>query len=252
MIKTLKSYNDKVLTITLSSNDVNSIKIFMLKELYNVLDDMISSSTRFVIFNSDRKHFCAGADLKERSTFNENETIRFLNDLNELYHKVQSLEIPTISVINGACLGGGLELALSCDFRIGYEDSIYSFPEASIGIIPGAGGTQRITNLIGLSKSMEWIFSSKKYTANQALRYGVIDFMVNKSNSSDFINNFILKIIDNAPLAIKSVKNSINSAFIDHGFKVERQEYLKVLNSDDRDEGLKSFKGKRKPNWKNK
>ena len=147
-----------------------------------------------------------GADLKERSKFNENETIEFLNDLNELYHKVQSLEIPTISIINGACLGGGLELALSCDFRIGYEDSIYSFPEASIGIIPGAGGTQRITNLIGLSKSMEWIFSSKKYTANEALRYGVIDFMINKSNYSDFINNFILKIIDNAPLAIKSVK----------------------------------------------
>ena len=100
----------------------------------------------------------------------------------------------------------GLELALSCDFRIGYEDSIYSFPEASIGIIPGAGGTQRITNLIGLSKSMEWIFSSNKYTANEALKYGVIDFIVNKYNYIDFINNFIIKIIDNAPLAIKSVK----------------------------------------------
>ena len=251
MIKTSKSHNDKVLTITLSVNDVNSIKISVLKDLYNVLYDINYTTTRFVIFNSDRKHFCLGADLKERSKFNENETIEFLNDLNELYHKVQSLEIPTISIINGACLGGGLELALSCDFRIGYEDSIYSFPEASIGIIPGAGGTQRITNLIGLSKSMEWIFSSKKYTANEALRYGVIDFMINKSNYSDFINNFILKIIDNAPLAIKSVKKTINSAFIDHGFKIERQEYLKVLKSDDRDEGLKSFKEKRKPNWKN-
>ena len=251
MIKTLKSYNKKVLTITLSVNDVNSIKICMLKDLCDVIDNMISSSTRLVIINSDRKHFCAGADLKERSTFNEDETIEFLNDLNELYHKVQSLEIPTISIINGACLGGGLELALSCDFRIGYEDSIYSFPEVSIGIIPGAGGTQRITNLIGLSKSMEWIFSSNKYTANEALRYGVIDFIVNNYNYSDFINNFILKIIDNAPLAIKSVKKSINSAFIDHGFKIERQEYLKVLKSDDRDEGLKSFKEKRKPNWKN-
>ena len=251
MIKTSKSYNDKVLTITLTGNDVNSIKISMLKDLYNVLHDINFTTTRIVIFNSDRKHFCAGADLKERSTFNENETIKFLDDLNELYHKVQSLEIPTISIINGACLGGGLELALSCDFRIGYEDSIYSFPEASIGIIPGAGGTQRITNLIGLSKSMEWIFSSNKYTANEALKYGVIDFIVNKYNYIDFINNFIIKIIDNAPLAIKSVKKSINAAFIDHGFKIEREEYLKVLKSDDRDEGLESFKEKRKPNWKN-
>ena len=252
MIKTSKSYNDKVLTITLSGNDVNSIKINMLKDLYNVLYDINFTTTRFVIFNSDRKHFCAGADLKERSTFNENETIEFLNDLNELYHKIQSLEIPTISIINGACLGGGLELALSCDFRIGYDDSYYSFPESSIGIIPGAGGTQRITNLIGLSKAMEWIFSSNKYTANEALSNGVLDFKVNKSNNSDFINNFILKIINNAPLAIKSAKKSINSVFIDYGFKIERQEYLKVLKSYDRDEGLKSFKQKRKPNWKNK
>ena len=98
---------------------------------------------------------------------------------------------------------------------------------------------------------MEWIFSSKKYTANEALKYGVIDFIVNKYNYIDFINNFIIKIIDNAPLAIRSVKKSINAAFIDHGFKIEREEYLKVLKSDDRDEGLESFKEKRKPNLEN-
>ena len=252
MIRIALNSAENVSTITLSNDSINTISVNMLEELYKVLDNIDLDKIRCVIFNSDQSHFCAGADLKERSGFSDKQTIDFLDSLNHLYHKIEQLEIPTISVINGACLGGGLELALSCDFRIGHENSIYSFPETSIGIIPGAGGTQRMTRLIGVSKSMEWIFTSKRYSSDEALRDGVIDFLLNNSDIDKFVDEFVLSIIKNAPIAIKASKKSINSAFIDLGFKVEREQYLKTLKSEDRNEGLSSFKDKRDPNWKNK
>ena len=252
MIKTSLNPSGNISTITLSNNSINAISINMLEELDEVLDNIDLDKIRCIIFNSDQSHFCAGADLEERSGFSDEQTIDFLDSLNYLYHKIEQLEIPTISVINGACLGGGLELALSCDFRIGYENSIYSFPETSIGIIPGAGGTQRMTRLIGISKSMEWIFTSKRYSSDEALSDGVIDFLVNASDIDEFIDKFVSSILKNAPIAIKAAKKSINSAFIDLGFKAEREQYIKTLKSEDRNEGLSSFKDKRDPDWKNK
>ena len=252
MIKSTLNSVGNILTITLSNNNINTISINMLEVLYKAIDNINYDKVRCVIFNSDQSHFCAGADLRERSGFSDEQTINFLDSLNHLYHKIEQLDILTISVINGACLGGGLELALSCDFRIGNENSIYSFPETSIGIIPGAGGTQRMTRLLGISKSMEWIFTSKRYSSDEALSDGVIDFLVNTSDIDKFVDEFVSSILKNAPIAIKAAKKSINSAFIDLGFKAEREQYLKTLKSEDRNEGLSSFKDKRDPNWKNK
>ena len=252
MIKSTLSSSENILTITLSNNSINAISVNMLEGLDKVIDNIDCDKIRCVIFNSDQSHFCAGADLKERSGFSNEQTISFLDSLNHLYHKIEQLDILTVSVINGACLGGGLELALSCDFRIGDENSIYSFPETSIGIIPGAGGTQRMTRLIGISKSMEWIFTSKRYSAKEALHDGVIDSLINASDIDKFVGGFVSSIIKNAPIAIKAAKKSINSAFIDLGFNAEREQYLKTLESEDRNEGLSSFKDKRDPSWKNK
>ena len=252
MIKSTLNSVGNILTITLSNNNINTISINMLEGLYKAIDNIDYDKIRCVIFNSDQSHFCAGADLRERSGFSDEQTINFLDSLNHLYHKIEQLDILTISVINGACLGGGLELALSCDFRIGNENSVYSFPETSIGIIPGAGGTQRMTRLLGISKSMEWIFTSKRYSSDEALSDGVIDFLVNTSDIDKFVDEFVSSILKNAPIAIKAAKKSINSAFIDLGFKAEREQYLKTLKSEDRNEGLSSFKDKRDPNWKNK
>ena len=252
MIKINPKKDNNILEIVLSNNSINTISIDMIQALHNVLDDYNLDKKTCLLFTSDQKHFCAGADLKERSGFSHTETLDFLDSLNHLYHKIEKLTIPTVVLINGACLGGGLELALSCDFRVGLDDSFYSFPETSIGIIPGAGGTQRMTRLVGPSTSMKWIFSAKKYNAIDAFSDGVIDFIINKTNSEVFLGDFITEITKNAPIAIKAAKRSINAAFVDIGFKVEREEYIKTLNSEDRDEGLASFKEKRSPDWKNK
>ena len=128
MIKCFYEKDLQVTNIILSSNSVNSISIEMLNELNEIISSVDLSKNRCIVFSSNQKHFCAGADLKERSDFSHTKTIAFLNSLNDLYRKIEILPIPTIALINGACLGGGLELALSCDFRIALTDSFYGFP----------------------------------------------------------------------------------------------------------------------------
>ena len=252
MIKVNIQNNLDIARITLSNNDVNAISISMLNELDKAIDDILLSKKKCLIISSDQKHFCAGADLKERSGFSNKETLNFLDSINSIYHKIESLPIPTIAVINGGCLGGGLELALSCDFRIGLDGSFYGFPETSIGIIPGAGGTQRMTRLTGIAVSMEWIFTAEKYAADKALSDKVIDFLIEEDNLNDYLDTFIERILKNAPLALKAGKRSIGQSFIDYGFMLERNEYIKTLKSKDRNEGLAAFKEKRAPDWENK
>ena len=219
MIKVEFKKDQNILDIILSNNNLNTISLYMLEELHKVLDDYNLTKKKCIIFSSNQKHFCAGADLKERSNFSHNQTLDFLDSLNDLYGKIEALPIPTIAVVNRGCLGGGLEFALSCDFRIGLDDSFYSFPETSIGIIPGAGGTQRMTRLVGPSTSMKWIFTADKYSATDALNDGVIDFIVKKDNLQGYLEDFITQITRNAPMAIKSAKQSINQTFIDQGFR---------------------------------
>ena len=245
----IKSYTkNNIYVISLDNRPVNSLKIGLLHILDKVLDDIDFDKYTAVAITSNLKHFSAGADLKERSDFTHSQTLGFLESLNICFHKLENIPIPTIAVINGACLGGGLELALSCDFRIASEDSIFGFPEASIGVIPGAGGTQRMTRLCGISRSMKWIFSSEKFTAREALVDGVVDF-VPQIDVLDFLFKFTKVLNSNSKNSIKLAKSSINSAFIDHGHNSERKLYLESLQHEDRDEGLKSFIEKRPPKW---
>ena len=242
--------NNKILHLELDKNNVNSINNDILDKLLKVLHN-IDDRTVCLIISSKSKHFCAGADLNDRAKMNYDETIDFLNKFNNINNLISGLNILTVASINGACLGGGLELALSCDFRIAESSSLFGFPETSIGIIPGAGGTQRLTRLIGISKSMKWIFSAQRFTAKQAREDSVVDFVVSNKNLKYFTSNFCKNISSNAPIALKAAKSSILSTFISSGFDSERTNYIKTLSSDDRNEGLLSFKEKRSPNWNN-
>ena len=128
---------------------------------------------------------------------------------------------------------------------------LLGFPETSIGIIPGAGGTQRMVRLFGIPLSMKWIFTAEKLSADIAFRDGLVDFLLKEKDPLEKSISLDKAISKNAPISIKSAKSAINSSFIDYGFLAEREEYLKTLNSNDRAEGLDSFKEKRSPKWKN-
>ena len=247
----VEKLKNKICVISLDDSPINSLKISTLKIFDKVLDDIESSSNTVLIIQSSSKHFCAGADLKERSAFSNEETVEFLNNLNRINDRVSNLELITISSINGACLGGGLELALSTDFRIASNDAILGFPETSIGIIPGAGGTQRLTRICGQQIAMKWIFTADKYTSQNALIDKVVDFCVPLDDLRAFSLNIASSIVKNAPIALKAAKKAIQSASAAHGFALERDQYLKTLISNDRNEGLLSFKEKRPPKWSN-
>jgi enoyl-CoA hydratase/carnithine racemase len=197
-----------------------------------------------LIISSSLKDFCAGADLKERASMSNEEAINTVYAIKMLFESIYNLPFPTLSLIKGACLGGGLELALSCDFRFGTTDSFYGLPETSLGIIPGAGGTQLLPRLIGLSNAKYMIYSSKNINANRAVEYGLIDRLINhniESKALDFMEEFIPQ----SSLSLKLAKKSIDTGFnveLKSALNIEFKQYIRTLDSKDRISALQKFK----------
>ena len=209
-----------------------------------------------ILLSKEPKYFCAGADLKERATMNDNQVEVFVNDLRKTFQEFSETRIPTICCIDGAALGGGLELALSADIRIGTKNSLLGLTEVSLGIIPGAGGTQRLARLIGIVKAKELIFTAERFNGEKALEMGVLNKCVDNYEELEIKGLEIAeKIAKNAPLAITWAKKAINSGIgydMNTGLDVERLCYGHIIKTEDRVEGMKSFLEKREPDYKGK
>ena len=248
-------HKDGTAFVNISRNSVNSINIKLLQDLDNVVSDINSNSNcKVVIFRSSEKHFCAGADLKERKDMNENQTFDFLSKINNVFDSISNLPCPTICSINGAALGGGLELALSCDFRIASDSAYVGLTETSLAIIPGASGIYRLYNLIGLSKSKYWVFTAQKFSAITAHEDGVIDIITTEEELLGTTLEVAQEILDNAPIAIKASNKLFKSLRKDKIIfdKNQIKAYKQVINTIDKKEAIDAFLEKRKPNWKNK
>ena len=248
--------NDGVLIIELNRAPVNALSFNYLKEIKSeFLKAEKDNNIHIIIMRSNLKHFSAGADLKERSIMNSKESQKALDNFNDCFNIIENSNKITICAINGYCLGGGAEMALSFDIRLASEDAIIGFPEVSIGIIPGAGGTQRLQKIIGYSNSKYWIYTAKKFNSLESKEYGFINFIsknkIELFKESESIAN---KILGNAPIALKSAKKAINDGYymnIVNGLKSERNNYNVSVNTDDREEALDAFINKRKPKWRN-
>ena len=179
---------------------------------------------------------------------------KFLDKVNSIFDRIENLQIPTIASINGAALGGGLELALCCDIRIASENSYVGLPETSLGIIPGAGGIFRLSKIIGMSKSKYWVFTAQKFTTESAYEDGIIDFMSKDDELLGVTLELAQEILENAPLAIKASKLLFNNISIDSKDlnKLQKNSYSLVIDSEDKKEAIKAFLSKRKPSWKGK
>ena len=239
--------------ITLHREPVNALSEKFILELSDLFDKIRNEKKiNVLIITSSIKHFSAGADLKERISFSKDETIHFISLINNCFNKLENLPFPTICAINGHALGGGLELSLCCDFRVAETSAILGFPEASLGIMPGAGGTQRLSRIIGLSKSKYWIYSSRKFEAEEAFVDGVVDFISNDGEVLETAIDLADELNLNAPLSLRSCKKSIMAGIglpIEDALDVEFVNYSKLITSKDRFEALKAFKEKRKPKW---
>lgn len=194
--------------------------------------------------------FCAGADLKERAGMEPREVERFVKGLRQAFTDLEDLPLPTLAVIEGAALGGGLELALACDLRVAGAEARLGLPETSLAIIPGAGGTQRLPRLIGRSKAKELIFTGRRLDGTQAAVLGLVDHAVPSGQALEKAIAVAREILPNGPVALRAAKEAINGGMEldrDSGLALERACYAQVIPTKDRLEGLAAFRGKRKP-----
>ena len=256
----------------------NALGVNMVNELLSCLEFIKFNHTeqgiRCLIINSAVKGtFCAGADLKERSQMTQTQTSQFVTKLRNLMNDIENLPIPTIAAINGYCLGGGMELSLACDFRVGVQNKdveleklpgYYGLVETALAIIPGAGGTQRLPRLIGVPKAKELIYTAKKINVQEAYeKYGILNDVLivdssNVTNEDQLLIDFCVEkygkpISQNGPIAVKMAKQSIQQGIqldLANAMKTEELCYAQVIPTKDRIEGLTAFREKRKPVYK--
>jgi len=228
-------------------NALNKNTINELSNAFKMADN--NNSIRVIILTgSGEKAFIAGADIKEFADFSVAEGKKLSKEgHDQLFDLVENLSKPVIAAINGFALGGGLELAMSAHIRVASDNAILGLPEVSLGVIPGYGGTQRLSQLIGKGKAFELILTAGKISAEEACKLKLVNHVVPLSELMEKCFGISKKIIRNSPNAIKSAINSINASYIDgvDGFNTEIEEFGKCFGTDDFKEGTGAFLEKR-------
>jgi enoyl-CoA hydratase/carnithine racemase len=181
---------------------------------------------------------------------NEKDILLRMEYVKNIYLKLERLKIPTIAAINGTALGGGMELALACDLRVAVEKATFGLPEVDLAIMPGNGGTQRLSRLIGLAKALELILLAKRFSAEEALSLNLLNLVVPPGQAVSKSMQLAQKILESGPIGIRQAKLAIRGGFersYEHALDFEVECYKSVLYSKDRIEGIKAFIEKRKP-----
>lgn len=230
---------------------LNALNHQLMTELMDALetfdkDDAIGAS----VITGSEKAFAAGADIKEMA---EKSTLQMMDaDLVAIYGRIRTIQKPIIAAVSGWSLGAGFELPLACDMIIASETAKFGLPELTIGVIPGAGGTQRLVRAVGKALAMEMTLNDRKLSAQEALQHGLVNRVV---SVSDFLNEALKlaeEIASRAPLAVRAAKRMINhsyDSFLKDGLAEERQVFYNLFNTADQKEGMQAFVEKRKPNW---
>jgi enoyl-CoA hydratase len=206
-----------------------------------------------VITGSGEKSFVAGADIKEMMDMNEDQAVQFSKRGQSIFHEISLLKIPVIAAVNGFALGGGLELALACDFIIASENAKFGLPEVSLGLIPGFGGTVRLPRAVGMRKARELIYSGEMVNAAEAFRIGLVNQVVPQVELIPTVMKKIELILSRSPLAVAEAKKSMNQGYdleTEPALENEAQIFGSLAGSHDTKEGTKAFVEKRKPVFK--
>lgn len=223
------------------------------EEILKVIEDMQTDSAIKVLILSGAggKSFIAGSDLTELSNYTPLDMEQFMATLAQsLYTKLEQMERPVIAMIDGLCLGGGLELAMACDIRIASDSSKFGQPEILIGIMPGGGGTQRLPRLVGVGKAKEMMFTGMTIDAAEALSIGLVNKIVTQDKLEETVMSIAKSISRQSGLVLKWIKKSINigqEAGMRVGLDYEALAECLLFTSEDRKEGMKAFFEKRKP-----
>lgn len=230
---------------------MNALNNQLMNEVMDALEafDKDDAVGAMVIAGSE-KAFAAGADIKEMSG-------RSAREMQEADHvavfgRIRSVEKPVIAAVSGWALGGGCEIALSCDMIVASESAKFGQPEITIGVIPGAGGTQRLTQAVGKALAMEMVLNNRTLSAQEALHHGLVNRVVPVDAYLDEALKLADEIASRAPLAVRAAKKMINASYessLTDGLAAEKQAFYDLFNTADQKEGMQAFVEKRKPNW---
>lgn len=246
---------DGIATLTLNRPQVmNALSVNLCSEALPVLEKLREerSARVLIVTGAGDKAFSAGADLKERRTMTEPQVRAHNRKIFRLVQEIEELEIPVIAAVNGFALGGGCELALACDIRIAAENASFGQTEVALGIIPGAGGTQRLPRLIGRARAKELIFTGRRIDARTAEAWGLLSRIVPAWALLDEARALGGAIAANAPLAVSGAKQAINIGVetdLRSGLALETRIQFGLYASKDWQEGLRAFNEKRKPQF---
>ena len=237
---------------------LNALNSEVLDELDKVLDNIDTYKIRALILTgAGEKSFVAGADIAEMSTLTKEQGKAFSKKGNDVFRKLETLEIPVIAAINGFALGGGCEIAMSCDIRICSENAIFGQPEVGLGITPGFGGTQRLARLVGPGMAKQMIFTGQNIKAEEALRIGLVNAVYPQNELLNEARKLALSIAKNGQNAVRNSKKAINDGLqldIEKAIKIEEKLFGDCFQSDEQVDRMKKFleKGKNKKQDKSK
>ena len=236
---------------------LNALNVATIQELHNAFESLENNDDVKVIIltGEGEKAFVAGADISEFASFTVQEGAQLAAQGQELlFDFVENLKKPVIGAVNGFALGGGLELAMSCHFRIASDNAKMGLPEVSLGVIPGYGGTQRLPQLVGKGRAMEMIMTAGMISAEEAHRFGLVNHVVTQAELIDFTKNIAAKIMRNSPMAIGSAIKAVNANFKDgvNGYETEIRNFGKCFGTEDFKEGTTAFLEKRKASFSGK
>ena len=230
---------------------LNALSSTVLSELNEVLDSIDIKTIRCVVITgAGEKAFVAGADVAEMSVMTESEATAFGGSGNAVFRKIEAFPIPVVAAVNGYALGGGNELALSCDIRICSENAVFGQPEAGLGITPGFGGTQRLARVIGsVSVAKELLYTCRNVKAEEALRIGLVSAVYPQADLLPQALKMAERIAGNAPIAIRNIKKAVNEGLdlpIDEAIALEIGLFAHCFTTEDQKEGMQAFLEKRK------
>ena len=230
---------------------LNALSSQVLADLNEVLDQVEKSEEIRVVIvtGAGEKAFVAGADIKEMDLMSPIQAFEYMTFANDTFTRLSELRKPTIAVINGYALGGGMELALSTDIRIGFEKTVVGFPEVGLGIIPGFAGTQRMSRLIGTSRAKELIFTARTVKGQEAYDLGILNKLVPAEELLSSAEELAAAIMKNAPLAVEKAKHVIQVGAelpLKNAIRLETEAEALLFSTEDKLEGMRAFVEKRK------
>lgn len=250
----LTNLENGIFTITINRPDkLNALNKVVMEELNEAVKEIYNNPEikSAIITGSGTKSFVAGADISELVGLNKEQGMTMAKKGQALFFKIENSSKPIIAAVNGFALGGGCELAMSCHFRIASENAKFGQPEVNLGLIPGYGGTQRLTQLIGKGRAIELLITANMIYANTALQYGLVNYVVPQEELLKKVRSILEVINSKAPQAIAGCIKASNAVLDEsmNGFETEVSEFGKCFTTNDMKEGIAAFLEKRKADF---